>query len=251
MFAENDDYADDYVSLDSLRQRMNEIVKPKLDWVLDVYRGHYGRAPANAIDVGAGGGHFVACCRENGLLAEGYELNQAACRFANKTFGVDLRREDFLAAPAKAGAFDLLTYWGLLEYTPEPAEFMAAARKHLNATNGMLIIEVPRADGLGTAIQAHRPNAVWRHLSPASHMNIYSDAAIATLLYDHGFAPIAAWYFGMDFYELLTQQADALADERILDTFAPMVPSMQEWLDAAQFDDDLIVAAIPADSVKS
>ena len=245
MFTENAEYAQDYVSQESLDQRLREIVAPKLEWLRAVYRQHYGRNPRRATDVGAGGGHFVACCRRAGLEAEGYEINQAAGVFAKRAFSIDLRCEDFLAA-VESGGEDVVTFWGLLEYTPEPARFVAAARRRLVEDSGMLVIEVPRADAFGTAVQAQHPRSVWRHLAPSSHLNIFSDASLATLLHDNGLRPIAAWYFGMDFYELLCQFATALDDDRILARLGPLIAPMQAGLDGAEFVDDIIVAAVPA-----
>lgn len=244
MFAENDAYAQEYTSKEQLEQRLREIIAPKLDWVRSVYRQHFGRELARVVDVGAGGGHFVAGCRSAGLEAEGYEINKAAVAFAKTTFDVALKREDFLAVPA-AGRYNAVTLWGLLEYTPEPAQFVAAARRQLAKDGGLLIVEVPRADSLSSAIQAQYPDAVWRHLSPASHVNVYSDASIATLLHDNGFKPIAAWYFGMDFYEQLCQLSLALGDDRLLTQFGPLVEPMQGWFDAAELVDDLLIAAVP------
>jgi SAM-dependent methyltransferase len=245
MFIENDAYAGDYTSKEQIEQRLTEIVQPKLDWVLSEYRAHFGGELSSIVDVGAGGGHFVACCRKSGIAAEGYEINNAACSFAKTTLGVELRREDVLTATIENGAVGAVTCWGVLEYTPEPAQFVSAARRALSKDDGLLIVEVPRADAFGSVVQAQFPNSVWRHLSPASHMNIYSDASIATLLYENGFRPISAWYFGMDFYELLCQVAVALDDDRILDELSSLVAPMQASLDAAEFVDDLIIAAVP------
>lgn len=245
MFTDNADYAQDYVSKESLEQRLREIVGPKLDWVRAIYQQHYGNDIRSVIDVGAGGGHFVACCQRAMLAAEGYEINRAAVAFAKSALGVDLKREDFVTAAAKPGHDDLITCWGLLEYTPEPARFVAAARQRLKAGSGMLILEVPRADAFGSAVQAQFPDSVWRHLSPATHVNIFSDASIVNLLYENGFRPVAAWYFGMDFYELLCQFAAELDDDRLLSKLGALVAPMQARLDAAEFVDDLIIAAVP------
>jgi hypothetical protein len=55
----------------------------------------------------------------------------------------------------------------------------------------------------GVAVQMQFPAAVWRHLAPSSHVNIFSDASIASLLHANRLRPAAARYFGVDFYELL------------------------------------------------
>ena len=243
-FADAAGHTQDYLSPEHLEQRLREIVQPKLDWVRSTYRRHVGRDVCSIVDVGAGAGHFVACCQRAGLHAEGYEISKAALLFAKEAFAIDLKHEDFLAS-LESRQCDVVTFWGLLEYTPEPARFVAAARRHLADPGGMLILEVPRADALGAAIQAQSPHSVWRHLVPTSHVNVYSDASVATLLHGNGFRPIAAWYFGMDFYELLCQFAVVLDDDRLLTQLGPLVGPMQAWVDAAEFSDDLIVAAVP------
>lgn len=244
-FADNDTYAHEYTSPEQIELRLREIVEPKLDWVRAVYRRQYDRDLSSALDVGAGGGHFVAGCRRARLSAEGYEINKSAIAFAQTALGVELRSEDFLGQGLSDESFDAVTLWGLLEYTTEPVRFIEAARRHLSADRGMLIVEVPRAEAFSSAIQSALPQHVWRHLSPASHMNVYSDASIATLLHNNGFRPIAAWYFGMDFYELLCQFAAALDDDRVLSELGSLIAPMQAWLDTAQLVDDLIIAAVP------
>jgi 2-polyprenyl-3-methyl-5-hydroxy-6-metoxy-1,4-benzoquinol methylase len=87
-----------------------------------------------------------------------------------------LRGEDYLSSTARSARYDAVTCWGLLEYTPEPARIVAAAREQLDDGSGMLIIEVPRADALSSAVQVQFPGAVWRHLAPSSHVNIFSDS---------------------------------------------------------------------------
>jgi 2-polyprenyl-3-methyl-5-hydroxy-6-metoxy-1,4-benzoquinol methylase len=245
MFAQSATYAQEYTSQDQVDQRLREIIAPKLDWVCSLYRRHYGRELTSVVDVGAGGGHFVAGCRQAGLRTEGYEISKTAVGFAKRAFGVELKQENFLDAGFETGHFDAVTFWGLLEYTPEPGRFIAAARRRLSTDSGILVVEVPRADALATAIQSRHPAMVWRHLSPESHVNIYSDASIATLLYMNRFSPIAAWYFGMDFYELLCQFAVTLDDDRMMTRMGSLVAPMQAWLDAAEFVDDLILAAVP------
>ena len=52
---------------------------------------------------------------------------------------------------------------------PAPDIFLEAARRRLEQDHGMLIVEVPRVDCLGTAAQTTRDAVVARHLDPTSH----------------------------------------------------------------------------------
>jgi SAM-dependent methyltransferase len=244
-FVESDQVSEVYTDPAALRVRLEQVVAPKLEWVCRVYRRHHGREPRGVLDVGAGAGHFLAVCRQRGLEVAGYEINRAALRFARETFGLALRGEDFLSAAPTGERFPLVTFWGLLEYTAEPRRFLQAARSWLEEARGMLVLEVPRFPCLSSLAQLWPSSRPVRHLVPASHLNIFSDASLAEVLYDCGLRPVAAWYFGMDAYELLVQLALRREDPGLLEAAAELIPSLQEALDGALLCDDLILAAVP------
>ena len=85
-------------------------------------------------------------------------------------------------------------------------DFLKAAKQHLKP-DGMLVVEVPRADCLSTAVLSQEGAVVARHLDPTSHVNLFSDKSLFTLLRSEGFEPVAVWYFGMDAYEFFVQSA--------------------------------------------
>jgi 2-polyprenyl-3-methyl-5-hydroxy-6-metoxy-1,4-benzoquinol methylase len=218
-------------------------VAPKLAWLLDLHRARYRRAPRDLIDVGAGGGHFVAAARRAGIAAEGYEVSRSSRRFAREAFAIALRDTDFAAEAAPAPA-DVVTMWGLLEYAAEPRTLLSAARKRI-AADGLLVVEVPRLNCLGTAVQRLAPDNVARHLDPTTHVNTFTDASLATALVETGFEPVAVWYFGMDAYELLMQQALRLEGDGVMSTLGGMIPELQSCLDRGRLCDDIVMAAAP------
>lgn len=226
--------------------RLREVVAPKVQWTREVFAAAHGRAPRSLLDVGAGGGHVVAGARRAGLAAEGLELSRSSRRFAREALGVELSGADFLADPPPGGAPDVITMFGLLEYTPQPARFLARAQELLG-DDGLLVVEVPRADSVSTAVQEPAGSVVARHADPTTHVNLFSDASLAELLWQSGFAPVAVWYFGMDAYELAVQLA-LEADERSLDALTGALSTLQGALDRARLCDDVIVAAVPARS---
>lgn len=242
VFAESDKHSSVYVDRAALETRMRQIVAPKLDWSLAHYQRLRGHAPRRVVDVGAGAGHFVAGARQRGLEAEGYEKSRASRAFAREAFGLELRDADFLAASAER--YDLVTMWGLLEYLQEPRAFLAAARRAI-APDGLLVVEVPRADALGTRVQAAAGAVIARHMDPTTHVNAFSDDSLCTALVEEGFAPVAAWYFGMDAYEVAVQAALAAGDDKAFAALAPFIPVLQQAVDHGRQCDDLIVAAVP------
>ena len=244
VWMETGEYSEPYTDQESLELRLAQVVKSKLDWVMQTYRKQYGRELASALDVGAGDGHFVEVCAGEGLKADGYEISPASRRFSKTAFDIDLRSDDFLSRDGEHEEFDVITFWGLLEYAPEPGLFLEAARRRLGSHQGMLVLEVPRFDCLGAAIQIEFPETVVRYAGPTM-VNMFTDASLAATLYVSGFKPVAAWYFGLDVYELLTQMALKTGQEEMVDRLAYLIPGLQAALDSARLGDDIVVAAVP------
>ncbi len=243
VFATSEQHSNIYIDQESIEARMREVINPKIDWCLNIYNEHFVANPKTSIDVGAGGGHFVEGMKRREIHAAGYELSESSRRFAKEAFGIDLLAEDFLTS--NNNPVDLISFWGLLEYTPEPRIFLEAARQRLNNETGLLVVEVPRFQCLSTAAQAENPFSIARHMDPSTHVNTFSDSSLATALVETGFAPVAAWYFGMDVYEFLVQAALRLNDSEVIDRLADMIPAAQQVLDLGRQCDDFVVAAVP------
>jgi 2-polyprenyl-3-methyl-5-hydroxy-6-metoxy-1,4-benzoquinol methylase len=242
VFSESEAHSGTYIDRDAIELRMEQIVSPKLDWCMNVFQHSAGRAARTLIDVGAGGGHFLAGAARQGMVVEGFEMSRASRVFARDVFNLNLRQDNFLAS--SPGPTDLITFWGLLEYVAQPREFIAAARKAL-VPEGMLIVEVPRVDSLGTLVQAMDGAVVARHMDPTTHVNGFSDASLCTALVEEGFAPVAVWYFGMDAYETCIQMALKAGTAGLFETFSGFIPVIQQALDRGRQCDDIIVAAVP------
>lgn len=242
-FRKSTGHASAYVDQAAAERRIAEIVLPKLDWLLDIFATQVGGRPKRGIDVGAGGGHFVTAARRAGIDMTGWELAEESRRFAKTAFDIELKGEDYLKAPLEET--DLITYWGLLEYVPAPRYFFEAARARLSPGKGLLVAEVPRLEAVSTLAQIDNPTQVARHMDPSSHINCFSDTSLFTALLETGFKPVAAWYFGMDAYELLTQAALRGGQHSLLDSCAAMIPLLQSGIDQGRICDDLVVAAVP------
>jgi SAM-dependent methyltransferase len=240
IFAHSEAHSAPYIDHASVEIRQDQIIRPKVEWVLDIFRRLYDGAPKRALDVGAGGGHFVAGLRNAGVAAEGIEISSVSRAFAREAFGIELSAEDFLAARNLEPQFDLLTFWGLLEYAPEPRRFLDTARPLLRNGNGLLVVEVPRFNCLGTAVQAKTPQTVARHLDPTTHVNTFTDSSLATALVETGFHPVAVWYFGMDVYEMLLQMALRMDDPNVLDRLSDFIPVLQASVDQGRQCDNMI-----------
>lgn len=242
IFAESETHSSAYVDRNAIEIRMEQIIAPKLDWCVRHFREQRGRDPQSVVDVGAGGGHFLAGAKRRGMAVDGFEKSRVSRAFAQEAFDLGLREDDFLTASSVAP--DVITFWGLLEYVARPRDFLAAARRQL-APDGMLVVEVPRVDSLGTLVQGMDGAVVARHMDPTTHVNGFTDASICTALVEEGFAPVAAWYFGMDAYETFVQAALKADDPAMFEVLADFIPVLQQALDRGRQCDDIIIAAVP------
>lgn len=240
-------YAATYTNKASAESRLNAIAVPWRDWVVKVFEKQYGRKPQKILDVGSGAGHFVEACRRAGMEAEGIELSESSRKFAEEIWGFELDGRDFVEVKDEYKDYDVVTFWGLLEHTPNPAKILRAAYDVVGGSkgNGMVISKVPRWNSLSSASQVLNPETIIRHIDPMGHIMLFTDASTAELYYRCGFKPTAAWYYGMDVYETLMQIGNITDDYKSLVETKEFQIELQQYIDEMRFSDGLTLVGIP------
>ncbi|MDN5199978.1 class I SAM-dependent methyltransferase [Fulvivirgaceae bacterium BMA10] len=239
-------YAATYTDKKSAESRLNAIAVPWLEWTKEVYYNTYGKQPKKVLDVGSGAGHFVEACRRNGIHAEGIELSESSRDFARNIWGFEMDGRDFVEVAEEYKGYDIVTFWGLLEHTPNPGKILSAANKVVAGSDGgMVISKVPRWNSLSSAAQRLNPETIIRHIDPMGHIMLFTDASAAELYYRCGFRPNAAWYYGMDVYETLMQIGNATEDYIPLLNTGKMQVELQQFVDENRFSDGLTLAGTP------
>lgn len=238
-------YASTYADKKSVHTRVRQVAIPKAKWMIDRFNALYKRMPRAVTDVGAGAGHFVHACKELGLKAYGVELSNSCIDFCKNNFDINLEPVDFTKGWNAFSDTDIITFWGVIEHLPRPLDLLRAAHKLLSGKDGIIIVEVPRWDSLSTAIQCLSPDRIIRHLDPLGHINIFTDSSLLTAFEISGFTPVAAWYFGMDGYELTTQLSYLLGDKRIMKELKKHTASMQHKIDQSRLSDTIVLAGKP------
>ncbi len=239
-------YAATYTNKETAETRLNSIAVPWRDWMIRVFEKQYGRKPKKILDVGSGAGHFIEACRRADMQAEGIELSESSRKFARDIWGFDLDGRDFTEVSEDYKGYDVVTFWGLLEHTPNPTKIMETAHKIVSASgNGMVIAKVPRWNSLSSAIQRISPETIIRHIDPMGHIMLFTDASAAELYYRSGFRPTAAWYYGMDVYETLMQVGNATGNYSALVETKRLQVDLQQFVDEARFSDGLTLVGVP------
>lgn len=246
-YLNNVTYAATYTDKKAAESRLNAIAVPWVKWTCDVYEKQYGKKPEKILDVGSGAGHFVEACRRAGIKAEGIELSQSSRDFAKEIWGFEMDDRDFIKAAIDYEGYDIVTFWGLLEHTPNPGKILDAAYKVVSKSNngGMVISKLPRWDSLSSAAQRLSPETIIRHIDPMGHIMLFTDASAAELYYLHQFKPVAAWYYGMDIYETLMQIGNKTGDYNALTQSGELQVDLQQFVDEARFSDGLTLVGVP------
>lgn len=112
------------------------------DHVQFVARAIHGTAPV--LDIGCGGGSFLAALRKRGAAVVGLDISRTAVQRAAKRYGVPGVCGRLPAAPFSPKSFSVITMFHVLEHLPDPAGMLLAAREML-APGGRLIAQVPNA----------------------------------------------------------------------------------------------------------
>lgn len=239
-------YAATYTDKKSAESRLNAIAVPWRDWMIEVYTKAHGEAPKKILDVGSGAGHFVEACRRAGMEADGVELSQSSRDFAKEIWGIELDGRDFVEVAKEYGGYDVVTFWGLLEHTPNPGQILSAAYDIVSQSKGgMVISKVPRWDSLSAAIQILNNDTIIRHLDPMGHIMCFTDSSAAELYHKCGFSPNAAWYYGMDVYETFMQLGHTTDNYAVLTETGDLQTELQQFIDDIKYSDGLTLAGVP------
>ena len=241
-YAQDTAYQSTYADPKTTETRLKQVALPKAEWVIKQFQKIYGRKPKGILDIGAGSGHFVKACKNLGLRAEGLELSRNGKDFCKQNFGFELLNQDFLNTKVPLKNYEIITFWGLIEHVPEPMQMLKKAASLLKGKKGLVISSVPNWYSFSTAVQKAFSASIIRHLEPLAHINCFTDSSLATAYLKNGLYPAAAWYFGMDAYELVTQTAYFLKNNSILDKMSPTLPIWQACFDQARLSDELVLA---------
>lgn len=245
-YSQSAEYAAPLLDPSIERLRVEGIGSAKAAWVMDEFQRIYGRYPRTILDIGAGGGHFLEAARRRGLVVRGVEWNAVERSACHRSFGIRLEDADFTKQWRRFKGADVVTFWGVLEHVLDFMGLMSAARKLFGTEQGLVVAEVPRWDSLSTSVQEVYRETVVRHLD-SIHVSVFSDESLASTFVRSGFAPSAAWYFGMDVYEMASQLAYRLRSPAIFRVLSRGIASMQNRVEAARFSDEIVLAGIPAE----
>lgn len=131
------------------------------------------------LDLGCGGGEFVAVAREAGLDAVGVEPDASYAEHARKSHGVPVMTGRWQDAPVEDGSFDLVTLHHVLEHFRDPLGALRQVRGWLRE-GGVLHLEVP---------DVHDPDATPYARFHVAHLHSFCRETLLMMARRVGFVP--------------------------------------------------------------
>jgi SAM-dependent methyltransferase len=144
------------------------------------------------LDVGSGGGLFLAMMRERGFPAVGLDFSAQAAAVAWRRQGAPAVCARLEQAPFAAGRFAAITMFHVLEHLPDPRAFLAAAR-NLLAPEGRLVVQVPNA----ACWQFRLLRGAWTGVDVPRHLFNFRARDLEKLLACCGFQVLRRKYFSL------------------------------------------------------
>jgi 2-polyprenyl-3-methyl-5-hydroxy-6-metoxy-1,4-benzoquinol methylase len=234
-----------YANRDTCDYRRNEVARPKVEFA----EQYVGSARGTWLDVGAGIGDIVSVLVERGWQATGLELSAHSVAFAREMFGIDLLPQTLQsfdeARRDRHDALDVVSFFAILEHVTDPLELLRVANRLLKP-DGSLVVQVPNANSLSSMIQTVFPEHVFRHMSPVSHIMLFTESSLAWALAQTGFEPVAFWFLGLDVYELvntLVLLKDRAEGSELQAALMAQMNGLQQVLDRAEIGDGIICVA--------
>jgi SAM-dependent methyltransferase len=154
------------IDWNSILEKRGPQLAAKYAWLADLL-------PGRLLDIGAQKGEFLWHMRHKGWDVEGVELDSSVPNPMN----MPIRYGDFMEMDFEEGAYDVITFWAVLEHVHEPASFFRKAAKLLRP-GGRMTVLVTNLD----SIQAR-----WcRSDDYPRHLTIFNRRSVERLCRDAG-----------------------------------------------------------------
>ena len=136
------------------------------------------------LDFGSGKGQFLRVAKESGWIGIGIETAEARADFATNNYQVRVIREFYTKGKVDEAPFDLITLNHVLEHLPEPMLLLKELLNSNLSKEGLVYIEVPRADSW----QAKIAGKDWMHWDIPKHLTHWKEPVIVSEMAKIGFS---------------------------------------------------------------
>jgi SAM-dependent methyltransferase len=140
------------------------------------------RGQGRLLDIGAGGGSYLATMRDCGWTVAGTTWSPEEAVALERKHGIPVRPGSVLEAGFEPGSFDVVTLWHVLEHVPDPGALLRHARALL-APGGLLGVGVPVHD----CMEATDLGDAWLGYEVPRHLVVFDRAGLRSFVAGCGF----------------------------------------------------------------
>ncbi len=141
-----------------------------------------GERIGRLLEIGCGGGTFLAGMRDLGWEVEGIDFDPVAVDGARRRYGLEVRHGLFEDEDYPLDHFDAIVMSHVIEHVSDPLALLAKCRRILRPS-GRLVLLTPNIESLGHS----RFGSSWVHLDPPRHLHLFSLATLREMAERSGF----------------------------------------------------------------
>lgn len=144
---------------------------------------HYNKTAGRLLDIGCSAGFFLDEARVAGWDVSGLELSEDTAEIARRKFGLEVTTGVLGVGLFRAGSFDAVTMWDVIEHVVDPVSTLVEVSRILK-DDGVLLMETPNIDGLFPRLSYRLAETLnyWPHPEPPNHLFQFSKKTVRRLL---------------------------------------------------------------------
>lgn len=148
---------------------------------------------SKVLDFGTGKGQFLWVAKSEGWTGLGIETAKARADFATNNYQVKVTTDFYSEGKIEGAPFDLITLNHVLEHLPQPIQLLAALLNSNLYKDGLVYIEVPRANSW----QAKIVGKNWMHWDIPKHLTHWTEAVLCEEMAKMGFSKMTGRRFSI------------------------------------------------------
>ncbi len=177
-----------YAVVDNRQSIFEKIIFREARGVLNRAASILGNSNKELLDFGCGKGQFLAEAKTTGWNGIGIETAKDRANFAVDKYHVDVIQEFYSEGQIKNEKFDLISLNHVLEHLPEPVYLINELIKSNLSKDGLLYIEVPRADSWQAKIAGRN----WLHWDIPKHLTHWTEVGLLNQFQGLGYKKVGA-----------------------------------------------------------